>query len=257
MILRRFQSRLLIVRQTDLMAISGDLAAAWGNGLFPRPEPFAPLIVAAAQHDAGWAEWEAAPKVDPATRRPYQFTDLPIEHHLAFYQRGVNEVAVKGAHSGLLVNLHCQGLYNQRFGIAPEMTMRRLAPAQEAAVRHATVALRRQERELGRLVRIELPTLWEQYDLLQTFDLLSLVLCMPPIQERQVGPVTLRPIDDDEIAIEPWPFREPFLAVAVPGRLIADRDYADDADLRHELAAAEAVRLTYSLRGTSETMARE
>jgi hypothetical protein len=248
MIVRPFHGRLLVVRQTDHMALSGQLAAAWGNDRFPRPEPFAPLVVATAEHDAGWAEWEAAPKADPATRRPFQFTDLPVEEHLAFYQRGVNDVAAKDAHAGLLVNLHCQGLYNQRFGSAPEMTMRRFGPAQEAAIRQAIAALQRQERELGRQVRIDLPTLWEQYDLLQVFDLFSLMLCTPPVTERRTGPVTLRPAGADEVTIEPWPFREPAVPVSVPGRLIADCDYGDDDELRRELAGAEGVTLGYTFR---------
>ena len=63
MIVRPFRGRLLIVRQTDHMALSGQLADAWGNDHFARPEPFAPLAVAAAEHDAGWAGWEAAPRL--------------------------------------------------------------------------------------------------------------------------------------------------------------------------------------------------
>ena len=150
MIVRPDRGRLLLVRQTDHMALTGRLAEAWGNDRSARPEPFGPLIVAAAEHDAGWADWEAAPRVDPATWRPYQFTDLPVEEHLAFYQYGVNAVAAKDVHAGLLVNLHCQGLYNQRFGSAPEMTMSQHTPEQEAAIRRAIVALQAQERELGR-----------------------------------------------------------------------------------------------------------
>jgi hypothetical protein len=248
MIVRPDRGRLLVVRQTDHMALSGRLAAAWGNDRFPRPEPFDPLIVAAAEHDAGWAEWEAAPKVDPATRRPYQFTDMPVEEHLAFYQRGVNAVASKDVCAGLLVNLHCQGLYNQRFGWAPELTMRRLAPEQELAIRHALAALQAQERDLGRKVRIGLPVLWEQYDLLQVFDLLSLILCMPPVRERRIGPVTVRPVDDAVVTVDPWPFREAELLAEVLARRIADRDYDSDRDLQQELAAAEAVTLRYGVK---------
>lgn len=256
MIVQPYQGRLLVVRQTDHMAVSGDLAAAWGTDRFARPEPFGPLVVAAAGHDAGWAAWEAAPRVDPATKRPYQFFEMPVEEHLAFYQRGVDEVAATDDHAGLLVNLHCQGLYNQRFGWAPEMTMRRLAAEQAAAVRRAVAALQAQERDLGRRVRIDLPTLWAQYELLQIFDLLSLYLCVPPVKERDVGPVpaggesarlTLRPAGTD-VFVTPWPFREAAVAVGVPGRLIADRDYAGDDDLRRELAATEAVTLRYTLK---------
>jgi hypothetical protein len=257
MIVRPFEGGLLTVRQTHHMVLSGRLAEAWGNDRFPRPEPFGPLVVAAAEHDAGWADWEAAPRIDPATKRPCQFTDMPVEEHLAFYRRGVNEVAAKDDHAGLLVNLHCQGLYNQRFGWAPEMTMRRLAPEQEAAVRRAVAALQAQERDLGRRVRLDLPTLWAQYDLLQAFDLLSLYLCMPPVTGREVGPVpsadgpvrlAVRPAGGEEVVVAPWPFRESAVAVGVPGRLIADRDYAGDDDLRRALAAAESVTLRYTLR---------
>jgi hypothetical protein len=248
MILRTLGGRLLVVRQTDHMALSGELAAAWGNDRFARPEPFGPLVTAAAEHDAGWADWEAAPTVDPATRRPYQFTDLPVAEHLAFYQRGVNAVAARDAHAGLLVNLHCQGLYNQRFGWAPEMTMRRLAPDQEAAVRRAIAALQAQERDLGRRVRIDVPALWEQYDLLQVYDLLSLILCMPPVRERIVGPLTVQPGGEEAVIVDPWPFRDATLTVRVAGRLIADRDYADDDDLQRELAEAEAATLRYNIK---------
>src|SRR5262245_15660627 len=135
MIVRTFRGKLLLVRQTDHMALSGQLAEAWGNDRFARPEPFAPLHLAAAEPDIGWAGWEAAPKVDPATKRPYQFSDVPVEEHLAFYQQGVDAVAARGAHAGLLVNLHCQGFHNRRFGTAPEMVMKQHPPAQESALR--------------------------------------------------------------------------------------------------------------------------
>src|SRR5207302_7027810 len=123
------------------------------------------------------------------------------------------------AHAGLLVNLHCQGLYNQRFGTTPEMTMRRLAPDLEAAVRRSLVALQAQQRELGRRVRIDGPTLWAQYELLQIYDRLSLYLCMPPQAEGDLASVPqgaggelvtlkLRPAGGSDITVSPWPFRE-------------------------------------------------
>src|SRR5262245_39864233 len=103
MIVRESEGKLLLVRQTDHMALSGQLAAAWGNERFARPVPFGPLVVAAAEHDTGWARWEAAPTVDPSTKRPYQFYDLPVELHLTLYREGVDAVAAKDAHAGLLV----------------------------------------------------------------------------------------------------------------------------------------------------------
>lgn len=258
MIVRPFRGRLLVVRQTDHMTVSGRLADAWGNDRFARPEPFGPLALAAAEHDVGWAEWEATPKVDPATRRPYQFTDMPVEEHLNFYQRGVSAVAAKDAHAGLLVNLHCQGFHNQRFGTTPDMPSRQLPHVEAAALRKALVGLQSQQRTLGRRVRVDSATLWTQYELLQIVDRLSLYLCMPLLQETTMGPVpdggataylNLSPsADGSTVAIGPWPFRETAVMTEVVGRLVSDRDYADDDDLRRELAGAEPITLRCELR---------
>jgi hypothetical protein len=261
MIVRPFRGRLLTVRQTDHMAVAARLADAWGNDQFARPEPFGPLALGAAEHDVGWAEWEAAPKIDPATRRPYQFTDVPVDEHLAFYQRGVSTVAAVDAHAGLLVNLHCQGFHCQRFGTTPDMPSRQLPHAEAAALRKALTGLQSHQRTLGRQVPVDSAVLWTQYELLQIFDRLSLYLCMPPLPLpwTELGPVplavggttvnlALTPAHESLVSVNPWPFREPVVPTEFPGRLIADRDYANDADLRRELAAAEPVTLRYKLR---------
>ena len=52
------------------------------------------------------------------------FTDVPLEEHLAFYRDGIDELAARDPHAGLLVNLHCQGFHNQRFGTMPEAVMK-------------------------------------------------------------------------------------------------------------------------------------
>jgi hypothetical protein len=78
MIVRTSEGKLLLVRQTDHMVLAGQLADAWGNDRFARPVPFGPLALAAYEHDIGWAEWESAPQIDPATKLPYQFFELPI-----------------------------------------------------------------------------------------------------------------------------------------------------------------------------------
>jgi hypothetical protein len=197
--------------------------------------------------------------VDPATKLPYQFTDVPVEEHLAFYQRGVCAVAARDAHAGLLVNLHCQGFHNQRFGTMPQMVMRQHPPEQEMAARRALAGLQTQQRSLGRQVRVETPTLWAQYDLLQVYDRMSLYLCMPPLTETELGPapvavggeavmLKLRPLAGEGVGVAPWPFRERELVMSVPGRLVPHRAYAGDEDFRAALSAAEEIALTYTLR---------
>jgi len=255
MIVTASDGNLLLVRQTDHQVLSGLLADAWGNDRFARPQPFAPLVRAAYEHDNGWHAWEQAPKVDPATRRPYQFTDVPLEEHLAFYRQGIDELAARDPHAGLLVNLHCQGFHNQRFGTMPEAVMRAHPPERESALKRFMTGLQAQERDLGRRIAVDLATLWAQYELLQFFDRISLYLCMPPLKPAELGPVPvdsgcesltlqLIPAGEGVVQVAPWPFRSPSLTVRVPARRVPDRAYADDDDFRNELGHSQTLDLT-------------
>ena len=86
MIVRPFRGRLLVVRQTDHMVVSGRLADAWGNDRFVRPEPFGPLALAAAQHDVGWADWDRAPQLNPDTGLPQSFTEVDQDTRMAIWE---------------------------------------------------------------------------------------------------------------------------------------------------------------------------
>ena len=88
---------------------------------------------AAARHDDGCKVWEAAPRVDPRTRRPYQFTDLPAGEHLSFYRQGIADVLKRDPYAGLLVSMHLSGLHQRRFGTESRPTPRPAGPSQDAA----------------------------------------------------------------------------------------------------------------------------
>src|SRR5438477_7062690 len=92
MIVQRRGGDLLLIRQTDHAALSGELAEHWGGSAFAPPEPRGSGLLAAARHDDGWREWEAAPRVNPSTRRPYNFFELPVREHIPFYLRGIEEL---------------------------------------------------------------------------------------------------------------------------------------------------------------------
>ena len=84
MLKRQVGSELWCITQPDHAAVSGYLAAHWGNGEFARPGSFAPFpeperlraetILAIAEHDNGWWEWEGDPQRDPLTA--YRCTSL-------------------------------------------------------------------------------------------------------------------------------------------------------------------------------------
>jgi hypothetical protein len=258
---------LILIRQTDHATLSGVFAERWGNETFERPEPRGPVLLAAAQHDNGWQEWEAEPKVNPATALPYQFTQMPVGEHLAFYLRGVERVIAEDQYAGLLVSMHCAGLYKQRYGTDLSMSPRSTEPEVQATVQRFLDRLEAQQVQLRLdLHQPGLPTrfveesrIWTNYRLLQVYDRLSLFLCMLPVQPRRLGPtpvrngladieLALQPIDERTIAITPFPFEASPLRVSLPARIVPKKEYRNDGEFRDELDRTQTLTLAFELR---------
>jgi hypothetical protein len=260
MIVQRRGGDLLLVRQTDHAALSGVLAERWGGGAFARPEPRAPVLLAAARHDDGWREWEQAPRVNPATRRPYNFTEMPAGEHLPFYLRGIESVVRDDPYAGLLVSMHLSGLYRKRYGLDPGLGLDRVPPAVRPVVEDYLRRLDEHQAQLREQLRVEESALWTNYKLLQVYDLFSLYFCMAPLRDYTLRHVPvnpahpdtelrLRPAGGDALTVDPYPFDGTPLRVAVPARVAPDRDYRDDDDLRAALAAAPGMTLQFDLHG--------
>ena len=86
MIRRDYEGGLLLIPQTAHAWVSEQLALRWGNDRFAQPEPWEELMLVAAQHDSGWAEWELAPRIRP-DGRPVEFREMDLEEHFAIWQR--------------------------------------------------------------------------------------------------------------------------------------------------------------------------
>jgi hypothetical protein len=267
MILQPRGADLLLIRQTDHAALSGQLAEHWGNADFAPLAPRESVVLAAAHHDDGWRVWEAAPRVDPRTRRPYQFTDLPLAEHAAFYLTGVDAVTERDAYAGLLVCLHLAGLYQRRFGIDPGIPVKPLSPEDERVRAGVLDQLKVREQALReRLGASGMPSepladgpLWANYKLLQVFDRLSLYFCTRPPRPSTLRPVpadydgrevelALGPAGGQAVRVAPYPFDVDPLSVRLRASVVPDRPYRDDDDFRAAFAAAPATELHFELR---------
>lgn len=266
MIVQPHDGQLLLIRQTDHAALAGLFAEHWGNADFARPSPHDSLIAAAVHHDDGWLLWEAAPRIDPATCRPYQFTSMPIAEHVAFYRAGIDRVLALAPYAGLLTVMHLAGLYQMRFGSDRSMQPKSLSSEEEQVQRQFLDELRQQQESL----RQELPEhgvpsswmekrrLWTNYKLLQVYDRLSLYFCMAPPHSATLEPVpldyqsgetqlTLTPLTERTVAIAPYPFDRSPLSFAVRAVLAPDRDYQNDDDFRAVFAAAPCLELSFEV----------
>jgi hypothetical protein len=265
MIISLRNGMLQLIRQTDHAAVSGLFAQHWGRPPFDRLEPFDAMVTAAALHDNGWTEWEAQPKVNPATQHPYQFWELPVEEHLAFYFQGVQRVIAQDRYAGMLVSMHCSGLYNGRFGTDPSLMVRHFTPAMQRTIDDFLGRLEVQRRDLREQLQqtgtlagwLDEARIWKNYKLLQIFDRLSLYLCMPPLTKRSLGPaptadgkdvdLVLQPGDGTTVRLTPYPFDANPLVVTLPTRLVPKTPYNSDDHFRAVLARAEVVPQTWEL----------
>ena len=73
-----------------------------------------------------------------------------------------------------------------------------------------------------------------------------------PQVPRRVGdagvPLTLSPDGPGGCACRPWPFRGDVVELPVPGRLLEDRLFEDDSDLRRAIDAAPRIGLGFTVR---------
>ena len=104
-----------IVTQIDHARMSGDLAVAFGNEQFARPEPWELMTYVIAHHDEGWAEVDAAPARDPRTGLVYL--------HL---QETFSDV-VKTDKTGLSKTAHTRWMISAFANFLPGSTIFRLA----------------------------------------------------------------------------------------------------------------------------------
>jgi Protein of unknown function (DUF3891) len=230
MLLREEGDAVIAIGQASHAWISGQLARAWR----PRPEPWEAVCLAAEQHDVGMARWDLTPSLNPATGRPHDFLQMPLDVHLGLWHAAPSLLLTQSRYAALLVSLHGSKLYGRRdlatLDPADAVAIRAFLDAQEAFQERLIVELRADRDELR-----------EQQALLFLWDGLSLALCEP-----------WEPFELDGWRLEggrlsPWPFEGDQLVVRCEGRRLEGR-YETEPALHAALDAAPVVELEFELR---------
>jgi hypothetical protein len=179
-----------VVMQTDHADLSAAFARAWATPLKPS------LVTATERHDDGWAVWEQSPRVEEG--KPVGFLDVDVRAHLAFYRAGIAAITEEDEDAGLLVSMHGAGIYRQRYGLDTALGLTRAAEVQDEV--DAFVA--EQEAKFGGKPGDR----WEDYELLQLFDRLSLYFCMRDGEETELQGYTIEPVAPWHVRLSPYPF---------------------------------------------------
>jgi hypothetical protein len=228
-----------VVLQTDHAELAGALARAWAD-TGPR---HASVELAADRHDDGWAVWERSPLVDEEGK-PVNFLDVRVPAHLAFYRAVIAAVTDEDPYAGLLVSMHGAGIYRQRFGEDPGLSLTHAAGEQELVDAFVT------EQEAGFSDRtaaaaVDEELRWADYRRLQAYDRLSLVFCMRDLERSEpfnLGRFRVEPRGAWRIALDPYPLRPGTGTLSLVRRLVPRQAWTQQA-FRAEFPSFEAERV--------------
>jgi len=266
MIIQEQGDQLILIRQTDHAVLAGHFARALGNQRFTRPEPFESFCLAAAEHDNGWNEWELLPQIDPKTFTPYNFMSIPTEEHIALYQRGIERLVRLDRYAGLLVSMHCSGLYDKTRATMPGFSAKYVRANEAHLVSDFLQRLRLQQLRLKVDLRADPLTksfadeqvLHMNLQRLEALDRLSLYFCLAPLDDSTIDAVpmnangqeadwNLQPAGKNIVSLTPYPFAKDPLAVSILARRVPKRPYADENEFQKVLAQAPYFAISFTL----------
>ena len=115
--------KMWLVSQPDHAELAGFLAANWGNDEFACPGQFASAndpeqlraetVLAIAEHDNGWWEWEATPELSEVDGLPLDLTDVLKNQQDAMnrWRLGIPRFSRDHPYVSLLISFHAYWLY--------------------------------------------------------------------------------------------------------------------------------------------------
>lgn len=246
-----------LVCQPDHGDLAGQLVVTWGNDRFESVRSKDSVELAATRHDDGWAVWERWPRLLADTYpRPFQFYEVPVPIHVAFYRAAITDISAHDPYAGLLVAMHGAGIYRGRYGTEPELKIRsadKYSDDIESFVAEAEMSYDTRSAEVG----VDDSERWTNYKLLQVFDRLSLYFsglhALEEYQVHQIGRVPLNYVGDEtdlqirplspfqpfapwHVEIDPYPFADEPLTLTLVRRVLEKKRWTS-AEFRNAFDA--------------------
>ena len=223
-IVRPAGEQLWLITQPDHAVLAAEILERWGMDAVGDWRSI--LLYATRQHDNGWLESDPRPTV-LADGRPADFVTAPESIRQAMWPRAAARLGMCDPIAGALIAQHALTIY-ARFGSEPGWSsfFERLTTARDRWLAAAGARTGAPRRSFDRA-----------YDLLRLADLASLVFCngwRESHDEREHRFI----LSGDTLMIAPDPFLGRTVDLRVQARVIPDRPYQADDDLRRALRGA-------------------
>jgi hypothetical protein len=253
------QGRILCIPQTTHGLMAAQFVRHWGNQDFPAPCPYAPVMMAIAQHDSGWFEWEQAPQLQE-DGRPMDFityTDQAEKSRL--WQRGIDRAYAQHPYAALLISHHASILYRGFQG------QNAYSGPDEAAVNRFLAEQDRLEARVRQVLAwdpayaqaLSPGGLAANVALLQFGDRAALQVAIPWASDIPIGPVPTDRVggttqlqmrfDETTIHFAPWPYALPSFPVHMEGYLLEQDAFPSEEAYHAALNRAPLIRHTWQV----------
>jgi hypothetical protein len=220
-IVRQSDSRVQLITQPDHAHLAGRIMQH-ASGLAHHPRR-APILRAVAEHDNGWAEEDALPRVHPGTGVILDFVNGPLSVRHGVWPRAVARLA-HDPWAAALVAQHAITVYD-RFRPEREWTPFFAEMEDERdAMLHAT--------------GLPLEDLLPDYAFVRLGDLISLTFCTGWTDEQRFEEWTVE-LAGDHVLVTPDPFDGLVISIEVEARDIPARSWGSSGELQEALRGAE------------------
>lgn len=189
------------------------------TALAPRPRRDA-ILHAIGEHDAGWAQEDAAPSVNPRTGAVADFVSVPIRVRHAVWPRTIAQLA-DDPWAAALVAQHALTAYD-RFRSDAEWTTF-LAEMESARA------------AMARAGGIPLEELAADYAFVRLGDLISLAFCTDSTDEQRFGGWSIQ-LSGSRVVVTPDVFGGQEIPIEIGAREIRQQLFRSDAELRSEVS---------------------
>jgi hypothetical protein len=232
LILRPEPGSLLFITQPD-HALAAALLVEHFDGFVTHPRRAA-ILLAVREHDNGWRELDDRVVFDDENGGALGFMNVPEPVKQEVWPLGVDRLAPVSAYAAALVAEHALFVHDGHRD-TPEW-------------RGFFETLERRRASLLAASGVSREDLQRDYPFLAVADLMSLSFCHGWQESRERFGRSVR-CEGNGVIVTPSIIGSERIALAIPGRRVAERRYASRAELRAALAAAPIERVTGYARG--------
>lgn len=232
MIIRNADKHLLFITQPDHAQLSRRVMEACTQ-LTTNPRRVH-ILHAIGEHDNGWLEPDAAPIVDPASGKPFDFVSAPAAVRQDVWPRGVRRLA-QDPWAAALVAQHAITVYDRYASDAQWMPF--------------FVCMKNLRDEMRRSSGEDPQAIANDYAFVRLGDLISLAFCTSWTDPLGFAGWTVTR-SGPHVRVSPDPFETAVIPLEIQARELRQGPYSTDAELRAEFAHAKVITLQGTVTGT-------